>query len=97
MKNQPNEMVTLEWLLPLFNQQLSQLSDGWQVGVDSADVDCMTPHYHQISGALVMANLPLFATIADKLSLLAGVSYRDRLSAEQRRKLNLHINCCNMS
>lgn len=86
MKNQPNEMVTLEWLLPLFNQQLSQLSDGWQVGVDSADVDCMTPHYHQISGALVMANLPLFATIADKLSLLAGVSYRDRLSAEQRRK-----------
>ncbi len=31
MKNQPNEMVRLEWLLPLFDQQLSIMSDGWQL------------------------------------------------------------------
>ena len=41
MKNQPNEMVTLEWLLPLFNEQLSQLSDGWQKNADPVDFEAM--------------------------------------------------------
>ena len=42
MKNQPNDMVTFEWLLPLFNQQLSQVADGGQLGEKSADYEHMS-------------------------------------------------------
>ncbi|WP_201556467.1 Hpt domain-containing protein [Psychrobacter sp. 72-O-c] len=80
MKNQPNEMVTLERLLPLLNQQLSQVADGWQVGSSSPDYEHMAPHYHQVSGALIMINLPLLASLATKLSLLAGVGNSEKLS-----------------
>ncbi|MBB3106978.1 chemosensory pili system protein ChpA (sensor histidine kinase/response regulator) [Psychrobacter luti] len=73
MKNQPNDMVTFEWLLPLFNQQLSQVADGWQLGEKSADYEQMSHSYHQVSGALTMLNLPALASLATKLSLLAGV------------------------
>ena len=73
MKNQPNDIVTLEWLLPLFDQHLSQISDGWQLGASSPDYEQMTSYYRQVSGALTMANRPLLADLADKLSLLAGL------------------------
>ncbi|WP_296245900.1 MULTISPECIES: Hpt domain-containing protein [unclassified Psychrobacter] len=73
MKNQPNNMVTLEWLLPVFSQQLSQIADGWQLGEKSADYEQMVQSYHQISGALTMINLPTLASLATKLSLLAEV------------------------
>ena len=73
MKNQPNDMVTFEWLLPLFNQQLSQVADGWQLGEKSADYEQMSQSYHQVSGALTMLNLPALASLATKLSLLAGI------------------------
>ncbi|WP_201616291.1 Hpt domain-containing protein [Psychrobacter urativorans] len=104
MKNQPNEMVTLEWLLPLFNQQLSQLSDGWQVDADTVDpedatnfknttnlknpisFEVMEHDYHQLSGALIMANLPRLAELAAKLSLLAEIGYQDVLNDEQYKK-----------
>ena len=69
MKNQPNDMVTLEWLLPLFNQQLSQVADGWQLDVGYADNERMAQHYHEIGGALTMINLPSLASLANKLSL----------------------------
>lgn len=68
MKNQPNDMVTFEWLLPLFNQQLSQVADGWQLGEKSADYEQMSQSYHQVSGALTMLNLPALASLATKLS-----------------------------
>lgn len=73
MKNQPNDMVTFEWLLPLFNQQLSQVADGWQLGEKSADYEEIAKSYHQIGGALTMINLPALASLANKLSLLAAV------------------------
>ncbi|MGE6361151.1 Hpt domain-containing protein [Psychrobacter glacincola] len=85
MKNQPNDIVTLEWLLPLFNQQLSQISDGWQLDADSADYEQMVQHYHQVGGALTMIRLNLLADLANKLSLLADVSSRERISANDRR------------
>lgn len=72
MKNQPNDMVTLEWLLPLFNQQLSQVADGWQLGEKNIDYEQMAQSYHQIAGALTMINLPALASLTTKLSLLAG-------------------------
>ena len=81
MKNQPNDIVTLEWLLPLFNQQLSQISDGWQLDADSTDYEQMVQHYHQVGGALTMIRLNLLADLANKLSLLADVSSRDSISA----------------
>ena len=84
MKNQPNDMVTLEWLLPLFDQQLSQIADGWQLGEKSADYEQMTQSYHQIGGALIMINLPILANLATKLSLLARTEI-DSLDADASR------------
>lgn len=83
MKNQPNEMVTLEWLLPLFDQQLSQVHDGWQA--DKNLPDHMGSYYHNISGALTMVNLPQLAMIASKLSLLAILDSSKTLDTKQRR------------
>ena len=77
MKKQPNDIVTLEWLSPLLNQQLSQISTGWQSGADIASYEQMTSHYHQISGALTMISLPLLSDLAHKLSLLASLGGRD--------------------
>ncbi|MGO2883712.1 MAG: Hpt domain-containing protein, partial [Psychrobacter celer] len=85
MKNQPNDIVTLEWLLPLFNQQLSQVSDGWQLDADSINYEHMVVPYHQLGGALIMSNLPALADLAYKLSALAEVGGRDGLASEARR------------
>ena len=85
MKNQPNDIVTLEWLLPLFNQQLSQVSDGWQLGADSTNYEQMVQHYHQVGGALTMINLPLLANLATKLSLLAGAGSQKDFTTDDRR------------
>ena len=82
MKNQPNDMVTLEWLLPLFNQQLSQVADGWQLDVGYADNERMAQHYHEIGGALTMINLPSLASLANRLSLLAGANTADALNSD---------------
>jgi len=85
MKKQPNDIVTLEWLLPLFNQQLSQVSDGWQLGESNIDHKQLTSHYHQISGALIILNLPLLASIASNLSQLATLASNDDFSIKERR------------
>lgn len=84
MKNQPNDMVTLEWLLPLFDQQLSQIADGWQLGEKNADYEQMAQSYHQIGGALTMINLPILANLATKLSLLARTEI-DSLDSDASR------------
>ena len=85
MKNQPNDIVTLEWLLPLFNQQLSQVAEGWQLEANSTNYEQMAQHYHQVGGALTMINLPFLATLANNLSLLAGLSNHDDFSIDSRR------------
>ena len=71
MKNQTNEMVTLEWLLPLFDQQISQVSEDWQLDT-YPDFERIGQRYHELSGALTMANLPRLATLAKKLGLLSS-------------------------
>ena len=73
MKNQINKMVTLEWLLPLLNQQLSQVSDSWKVSVEEPNHEQMAEGYHKVRGALIIVELPLLANLAAKLSLLAGI------------------------
>ena len=79
MKNQPNDMVTLEWLLPLFNQQLTQVADGWQLETARTNDEQMAQYYHEIAGALIMINLPALASLANKLSLLAEAPVFDGL------------------
>lgn len=82
MTNQPNEMATLEWLLPLFYQELSLLSDGWQ----AAHVDEQAKaSYHQLSGALIMANLPTLAALAESLSELAAMAQHQPLALKAQR------------
>ncbi|MGE6392081.1 Hpt domain-containing protein [Psychrobacter pacificensis] len=81
MKKQPNDIVTLEWLSPLLNQQLSQISDGWQSGADIDSYQQMTSHYYQVSGALTMIRLPLLADLANKLSFMASLGASHNLSA----------------
>ncbi|MBH0006415.1 Hpt domain-containing protein [Psychrobacter sp. SWN149] len=85
MKNQPNDIVTLEWLLPLFNQQLSQVSNGWQVDAVNANYEQMAASYHEVSGALTMIKLSSLASLANKLSLLAGLASNTDLSVKDRR------------
>ena len=85
MKNQPNDIVIFQWLLPLFNQQLTQISDGWQLGESSIDHEQLTSSYHQVSGALIMLKLPLLANVASKLSQLAGLQSCDDFSIKERR------------
>ena len=89
MKNQTNDMVTLEWLLPLLNQQLSQLSGGWQGTLMPSDTEPMAEQYHQISGVLVMANLPQLSGLAAKLSLLSSVDAIDPVDEAIRRQAQL--------
>lgn len=72
MKNQPNEMVTLEWLLPLVNQQLTPMFDGWQPSATPERAHMATT-YHQISGVLIMANMPRLGSLAHHLSLLGSL------------------------
>ncbi len=84
MKNQPNEMVRLEWLLPLFDQQLSIMSDGWQLDAHP-DFELMAQYYHETSGALTMVDLPHLATLAAKLAQFAKTFSRETLDAEHSR------------
>ncbi len=77
MKNQPNEMASLDWLLPIIQEKLRRFTSREQkvdteslpavMGAETLDA----PHlYHQISGALTMANLPNLAHLAKLLSVL---------------------------
>ena len=89
MKNQPNDMVTFEWLLPLFNQQLSQVADGWQLGEKSADYEEIAKSYHQIGGALTMINLPALASLANKLSLLAAGGFDSKADLKDNPEISI--------
>ena len=84
MKNQPNDMVTIEWLLPLFNEQLIQFADSWQIGIDEAIFTKLQEHYRQLSGALIMANLPRLGALANQLSGLAVAATNQPLSRQEQ-------------
>lgn len=74
MTTQPSNFVTLDWLMPLFNEQLSQLYDNWQMmdgSLNEQQAEDMAASYHEISGALRIANLPSLAKLADHLSRLS--------------------------
>ena len=83
MNTQSNKIVMLEWLLPLLNQQLSQLSDNGQYHSDltaSATVDS----YQQVANVLLIADLPRLSLLASKLSQLAKLP---KTSNEHQQRL----------
>ena len=84
MKNQPNDMVTIEWLLPLFNEQLTQFANCWQTDVDEAVFTRLQEHYRQLSGALIMANLPRLGALANQLSGLTAAGIRQPLNRQEQ-------------
>lgn len=64
MNNQPNDLVTLEWLMPLLNEQLARLHECWQYAEGDTDLNAVARDYHQLNGVLQVANLTLFARLA---------------------------------
>lgn len=70
MNTQSNKIVMLEWLLPLLNQQLSQLSDNGQYHSDLT-ASAAAESYKQVANVLLIADLPRLSLLASKLSQLA--------------------------
>nr|WP_317199178.1 Hpt domain-containing protein [uncultured Psychrobacter sp.] len=85
MKNKPKDMVTLEWLLPSLNQQLTQVAEDWQLGSDNTNPQQTVDHYQEIIDALTIADLPVLVELADKLRLLIQVSAHTSLADKDRR------------
>ncbi len=73
MSIQHNDSLSLDWLMPIFEEYMDSLSEQWQDyrdGAVSAICVDMARDYHQLSGAMIVANLPLFADLTSRLSLL---------------------------
>ena len=80
----PSNFVTIEWLIPLFNEELSHLQKSWDRLAQETSVDAwpdfadMTARYHELSGALQMAELPAFLPLTQNLELLSQQLISDR-------------------
>lgn len=86
MNTQSNKIVMLEWLLPLLDQQLSQVSDNWQHDSDlKGDLksNAIPETYKQIAQVLLIADLPRLSLLASKLSQLSKAS---KISYEQSKR-----------
>ncbi len=73
MSIQHNDSLSLDWLMPIFKEYMDRLSAQWQDYQDdviSAIPADMAQDYQQLSGAMTLANLPLFANLAKALNLL---------------------------
>ncbi|CAM4014740.1 Hpt domain-containing protein [Psychrobacter arenosus] len=87
----PSNFVTIEWLIPTFNEQLSYLQTSWDKLAQDTTADAwpdfadMTARYHELSGALQMAELPAFVPLTQTLELLSQqlISDRDTRNAAQ--------------
>ena len=87
----PSNFVTIEWLIPIFNEQLSHLQMSWDRLAEETTADAwpdfadMTARYHELSGALHMAELPAFVQLTKTLELLSQqlISDRDIRNAAQ--------------
>ncbi|WP_066800841.1 Hpt domain-containing protein [Moraxella oblonga] len=69
MNHEPNELVTLEWLIAPLNEQLNVLHG--QTDDLLAKMSYIATEYQSISGVLTMANLPKFADLAKLIHSLA--------------------------
>ena len=84
MKNQSNKIVMLEWLLPLLDQKLSQVSDGWSHESASDDTFAQV-NYQQIAHVLAIACLPRLGHLANKINQLLQVNEIKPLTKSQKR------------
>lgn len=64
MNNQPNDLVTLEWLKPSLDEQFDRLHQVWQYAENNETLGRVAEDYQQIFGVLQVANLGLFARLA---------------------------------
>lgn len=86
MTAQPSNFVTLDWLMPLFNEQLTRLYTSWQILEQDSQDDtrpdfaAMVSDYHQLHGALQIADIPVLAQLAESLSQISQQLLSDKLS-----------------
>ncbi len=108
MSIQHNELPSLDWLMPTFEEYMTALTNQWhtyQNGKGSAISKDMAQDYHQLSGAMTMANMPLFATLATGLSLLSQAINDTRIDKSKalsigfsaHRLLQVELNKCSLS
>ncbi len=82
MNTQSHNIVMLEWLLPLLNQQLSQLSNNGQCHSD-LNANATVESYKQVAKVLLIVDLPRLSLLASKLSQLIKAS---KASNEQQQR-----------
>ncbi len=91
MKNKPKDTVTLEWLLPSLNQQLSQVADDWQLGSDNQNPQQTVLYYHEIIDSLTIIDMPLLVDLATKLSqLMKACTYAPLADKDSRTGMLSH-------
>ena len=83
MNTQSHNIVMLEWLLPLLNQQLSQLSSNGQCHSD-LNANATVESYKQVAKVLLIVDLPRLSLLASKLSQLIKAS---KASNKQQQRL----------
>ncbi len=108
MSIQHNELPSLDWLMPTFEEYMTALTNQWQTyqdGKSNAISEDMAQDYHQLSGAMTMANMPLFATLATGLSLLSQHINEARIDKSKalsigfsaHKLLQVELNKCSLS
>ncbi len=93
MNIQHSELASLDWLMPLFKEYMTALGNQWQIyqaGKSPIISRDMAKNYHQLSGAMTMANMPLFASLATGLSILSQHIY-DR-GIEKSKLVSVGVN-----
>lgn len=65
--NKSNELMALEWLLTPLNEQMDSLHHNWQQAGSQVDLTWMANSFHALSNVLQVANLSIFARLAQTL------------------------------
>lgn len=67
--NKSNELVALEWLLTPLNEQMDAIHATWQQSGGQVDLAQMSSSFHALANVLKVANLSVFAELAQTLKL----------------------------
>ena len=86
MNTQSHNIVMLEWLLPLLNQQLSQLSNNGQCHSD-LNANATVESYEQVAKVLLIVDLPRLSLLASKLSQLIKASKASNKQQQRSKRL----------
>lgn len=96
MDNQCNDLISLDWLMPLFDEELMALHWQWQEYQTSVgSFPDVSKSYHQLANVMEISNLTGFSYLATALSDLAEYgrqqqwSIDNELSGSNEQQLNL--------